>query len=320
MRFHPDVGTEEELLSALYAQKNEREYGQGELFFPVCSALFSLFAIAGLFLGCAFETNVGTLIAGRQTMLGGALFGVILETVGGKILPPEGTGSLLFGMVYVLIAAVTASLFLTVFALLARGKAKPLAYANGWIVLFAYGGLFALSFLALAAETGEPEDPFDIPAASVATADLLLLTVMAFFRGKGTVANFFLLLFPVMSAFALFFPGTQLLSDLVSVSEGGALPMQTEISCLVLVIVIAFNVAASAGRLGVPNAYFFDIVRFGLQTLAALMLSAASLLSEPPYEIFAAQPLAFLLLLITSFAAFLLAAFAAALKAGKPSR
>lgn len=330
-RLRPDAN--EELIAALfspYPSEKNTKHGRekGTLLFGVCSVLFTLFAAAGLFLGIRLtETVTSELIAGRATVMNGALFGIMIELVRGSVTLPAAEGAgfaflpvLLYGAVCALIAVIAVSLVLTILAIVLPRASKQLTFINAYLVLLAYGGLFALTYLALGYRNGAlTNEPGDLSAATVAAAVIFLLIVMAAVRKrKYAAANCFLLLLTVLSLFALYFPGTALLSDLNALFSGeSALPSGVKISLFALVGLTALNAAVSVFRLNATKRYPIDIIRFGLQTLAVFALIAFSFIADTQSGIFTDQPMALSLLIASSFAALLFSSFITVFWAGK---
>lgn len=329
MRYDLRPEANEELIAALFPSHEtaKRERGKNAIFFAVCSALFTLISVVGLFLG--FDTATSELIAGRKTLMNGSLFGLMFELVRGSLVLPAAEGAagffsvLLYGMVCVLIAAIAASLVLTICAVVFPRAAEKLTYANAFLTLFAYGSLFALTYAALGFRTGAlTAELFDAPTALTSSAIVLLLTVMAAVRKrKFAAANFFLFFLSVLSLFALYFPNTALLSDIVGLLAGeSALPLGVKISLAALIALTAANAAAGVVRLCASKRYFIDVIRFGLQALAVFSLIASSFIADAQSGVFTDQPMALTLLAASTFAAFLFSAFMAALLASGRKR
>lgn len=334
MRYSLRSNANEELIAALFPpleaeDEPKRGREKSAIFYGVCSALVTLFALSGLFLGAMTRPAVSGLVAGRTTLMNGALFGLILEIVRGSVtLPPSEPGFaffpvLLYGMTYFLIAAIVCSLLFTIFAIIFPRCARQTAYANAFLVLFTYGGLFALSYAALGYRTGaQTAELFDTASALTASATAILIIVMAAVRKrKFAVVNAFLLLTSVLSLFALFVPNAAPIAYINALFEGGsALPTGVKASLCALIVLTVANAAVGIVRLTASERYFVDIIRFGLQAIAIFALIASSLTADGQGGVFSGQPTAMALLIASSFAAFLFSSFVAAFLAGRRKR
>lgn len=289
------------------------------LFYVVCSALFGAIALLGLFLGFFMRGNVGALIAGGEPILHGSYLGTIVEVLRGSIAFPAVEGArlgqvlpaFLYAMILILAAAVPLSLALSVLTALRTRSARVLCTANGYLVLFVYGTLCVAGVLlgSIKAEIYSWQQ-LDLPSLTVSLLAFCLLAIMAtVHKGARGVANALLLLFSALGVCAFIFPGTPLLSDLDLIGTDG-LGFAKRIMLGSLAIALIADLVLSVLRLETKRGYMTEILRFGVQFIAALGLTAVYLAEEETFaDFFMQQPLASVFLLLSPLAALLLSVF-----------
>ncbi len=292
------------------------------LFYGIYSALITLFALGGLFYGSfTTKTNIGAMIAGRATLMGGSLFGVILEVVQGSAPAPSVTGNgfyalpiYLYAAIFFLAAAVVCSLVLSVLALIKPNRARICCLFNGWIVLLVYGFLLFCAFLSAGFERGTlSTGDIDLPALVTVIVTAFLLFCAATIRlQKQAIFRLLLLATSYATLFALLLPETALLQSVNALLTGGSETNVENICLWILLLITVLNVPIGVFRLGAGKSKLFDIVRFTLQALAVVAFLVASLVSETSTAVFTDQPLAIAVLVSSAFASLVLAALSAA--------
>lgn len=299
--------------------KNDRAIASA-LCYGVCSAIVTMLALGGLFYGLfTSQTNVGTIIAGRSTILGGSLFGVILEVIQGSAPAPQGGEGLLalplvlYVTVFLLAAAIACSLLFSVFALIKPKRARALLLANGWSVLTVYSALLICAFLYAGYERGAFSlSDLDLPALVCIVTVAFTLFFAAILQMQGQAA-FRLLAFvcSYLALFSLLLPGTALsqsVNALLSGNTSAEISVKTALWAALLAAVC--NAVLSVFRLAAGKNKLFDIVRFCIQSLTAISLVVTSLVSDGSAAIFTDQPLAMILFLSSVCAAFVFSAVA----------
>lgn len=292
------------------------------LFYGICSALITLFALGGLFYGSfTSKTNIGAIIAGRATLMDGSLFGVILEVIQGSAPAPSVTENgfyalplYLYAAVFFLAAAVVCSLILSVLALVKPNRARICCLFNGWIVLLIYGFLLFCAFLSAGFERGALSmSDIDLPALVTVIVTAFLLFCAAVFRlQRQAVFRLLLLATSYATLFALLLPETELLQSVNALLTGGQEASVENVCLWILFWITVLNVPIGVFRLGAGKNRLFDIVRFILQALAVIAFVVASLVSETSTAVFTDQPLAITILISSAFASLVLAALSAA--------
>ena len=196
-------------------------------------------------------------------------------------------------VVFVFLLALTVILS-TVFmiASLVSGKsAKKCATGSGILILLSYGGLFLLNFVASCSLAGTPTDPmFDFATAAVAGLTFLFMLFAALIRNKGTgFMNVLNVLLTLATLVALVYPGTQTAALIGAAPEGlGIYDRAAGITFLVIAVsallgLIGFNLLCGVSRLNGKRGFLFDIVRYALMLIAAILVIVA-LLVTPAYK------------------------------------
>lgn len=317
------------------------------------SLVLFLLAVGGLFIGllskwASFITL--HLTAGTDGALNASLMGVIIEVFKGFgadsawKMPTFTLDAGLFGIctqlryyfIYVLILAVVVSLVCMIVAFVNGGKAKNCMYTSAAFILLAYGGLFLLTLIsmsvglsmvsAIAGNAITLSDIIDMPTAIIAGVTLLILIFAAIIRKKGLgLLNTLMLLLTCAATFAVFFPqvsenGNILFDVNNAFMKGAEMNMVVRIAAIALTALALFNLIVSVARLGAIKGFTFDAVRYGLMFAAALVLGIMYIAkpasgTAPDWTSIARLPV--LLLLIASFAAFLVALLTAIVRGAK---
>lgn len=215
---------------------------------------------------------------------------------------------LLLGALTVIAAVL--SLILMIVSLASGKAAKKCAVASGVVTLIAYGGTFAFAFYALSLELTIANimdsvvadtynvfraELFDVCTGIIAGAVLLLLVIAALARGKGYgLYNILLFLLALGAGLALVYPCSVLILY-VSIAFDFETGIFFGISLLALVILVAFNIFVCMIRLGAKKGkkedgvkigpFVFDLVRFALQAVAAVLTSIAFIKEFEDYSL-----------------------------------
>lgn len=192
-------------------------------------------------------------------------------------------------LVLVLLLAIAAvlSLILMIVSFVSRKGAKRCAMTSGILTAIAYGGLALLAFVSASMQP-DMSLSLDFPTLAVAGITLLLLIITALARSKGTgFANTLCLLFTLGAFVVITYPGTQYASYLSA--DGGVFHLFTAegymfqaIAVTALFALVCFNLFCGVCRLNSKRGFLFDIVRYGLQFIAAILVMTALLLK--PYS------------------------------------
>ncbi len=288
-------------------------------FYMVCSALFGVISLLGLFFGFFMRGSVGALIAGGEPILHGSYLGIIVEELRGSIsLPSAETVELvsllpvfLYFMIFALAAEVLVSLALVVLTC-AKGKsARVFCTMNGFLTLFVYGILCVAGVLlgSLRQELYSWRQ-LDLPSLTAVLLSFCVFTAIAVARrGARGAVSALLLLINAFSVCAFIFPHTPLLSDLnlIATFEVGT---AKRILMGFLCVVTVANLILSVLRLEHPHGAATDIFRFAVQFAAALGLTAVYLAEGSAADFFMDQPMAAVFLLLSPLCALLIGAFA----------
>lgn len=307
--------------------RSKTEIGTGHpLLYALCSAIYSVIALGGLFLGFFFRNApLGRIIAGGEPIFHGSLFGVVVEIVRGSISMPalaHGFSGvlpvILYFLIIVLVCVIALSMVFTILAFLRPKQAKQLGAANGCCVFLIYAALF-LAALLCRAFTIEALDPsmFDFPTLVAASASLLFLVVIATARkGLQGIMNGLLLLWACAGALAFAMPRSPILLLLKSALVRH--PDAAQIACLVLGALFLCNLLLSSLRINAGRWRSFDCVRFALQLIAALGLFVTMLSTGSSLSGFFQEPFSATVLFLSPFSGLFVSAFAIAHeKAGK---
>lgn len=283
----------------------------------VCSALYSMIAVGGLFLGYLLPGVFGKTVAGGQPILHGSLLGVIVESVRGSLKMPSLHGpagalpAALYFLVFALVGVIVLSLVLSILAFLRPKRAKRYANLNGTCVFLVYLTLFFSTLFCRSYLSGTLErSAFDLPTLLTALAALFLLALSAIAeRGLDGGANVMLLLWSCAALFAFVLPASPLGSLLLRAFSERT---PSAVCCLAGSAILLLNLLLSVSRLHAARGRYFDVFRFGCQILAALVLAAVCLSEGMPLSAFFSEPLTATLFFLAPASAFLLSVFAAA--------
>lgn len=298
-------------------------------FYMVCSALFCVISLLGLFLGFFMRGSVGALIAGGEPILHGSFLGVIVEVFRGSIALPKAESAelssllpvFLYFMIYVLAAESLLSLVLAVCTFVKGRSARVFCTLNGFLTLFVYGTLcVAAVLLGSIRQEMYSWRQLDLPSLTAALLAFCVFSGMAVaHRGARGMVNVLLLFLGALSVCAFIFPQTPLLSDLNSIATGNIGVGKRLILGFYLIITIA-NMILSVLRLERPRTQAVDIFRFAVQFAAALGVAAAYLAEGTILDFFMQQPLASLFLLLSPLCAMLVSIFAHTFERKEPLR
>lgn len=288
------------------------------VFFCICSLFFTIFALAGLFLGCAFSRNaLSLLLADREAFLNGSLFGLLVEMTGGTVSPPSGAlPVLLYALIYPIVGVVAVSVAFSVIACLFPRKTEALACANGCLVLLYYGAILVLCYLSLASEADDLNaELFDFSSATVSLAACAVLFAAALVRLKGhAISRLLLFALSLFGFLALFYPGTPLFSEVTALFAGESdAGWAVKLLLGLLAVLTVVNAVLSVIGLGVRNTLLLDVIRFAVQAFCVYVL-VLFLRGTDSFSLFTDQLLPALLLLLAPTAAFLLSTFSAVLR------
>lgn len=284
----------------------------------VCSALYSAIAVGGLFLGYLIPGTLGKTIAGGDPILHGSLLGAIIEIVRGSLkmpAPAHGFAGvlpvILFFLVLVLLGVVLLSLVLTILAFLNPKRAKRYATVNGCCTCSVYLALFfgTLFCRSLSSETLE-RSAFDLPTLLTALSALCLLalTAIAEYGADGCV-NALLALWSCAALFAFAIPASPLQLLLARAFYDRD---PSAICCLAVFGSLLCDLALSLLRINAKRGRGFDVFRFALQFVAALVLAAVCVSDGMTPAALFEEPFSMMLLLLAPLCAFLVTVFSAA--------
>lgn len=262
------------------------------------SALFALLSLCGLFTGFFFQSPLGTLLAGGETIWGGSLFGILIEIARGSLPFPvpvwnAGLGgvlpAVLYGMCVLLAFSALLIPALAAIAFVRPERARAVCFFCGGLLFSVYGGL-------LLGESLLGAKPFDVSVACLIPASALLLGILAAVRGGGEGAiGFCLLLCSAAPAGAFCVAGAPLSTALSALFTGFGVG---EALLAAFFGVICFNLLFSLFTLGRRRIAAAELTRFSVQ--AVLSLALAVYFSAEGF--FTVRPLSAALLLLPSLA------------------
>ncbi len=260
------------------------------------AVLFALLAVGGLFLGLLGRawraaSPVG-MFTSYGTTLSGSLVGYVVDymkwLVGGGLKTAMQTGAAGGMSAIVNLLLVIALLVATVFsivamfiALFSKKRARRFSLASGVLLFLAYIGLFLWSYFYMSS-TGLADGSAssmgavcDIPTAIVAIVALFPLAIAAVASGRRCFVNVLLLLFPLLIAFLMCYPGSETVAvtglNLLAFGSNAFLKVAT----LFFMVIVALDIVVSALRLFSKRAYAFDCFRFALLVLGAILMVIA---------------------------------------------
>ena len=190
----------------------------------------------------------------------------------------------LLALVVLLVIAIVITLIMLIASFVSKSGAKKGVMCGGILTFLSYAGLFLLSYTTscVSGEGAFLDYMFDFPTMAIAGVTLVVLIVTALARTKGmgflNILNF---IFTGAVLVALFYPTTQTASFLggngFDRAWGYEFPV---ISLTVLLGLTGLNLFLGTIRLNARKGFLFDIIRYFLQFIAAIVLMAA-LMMQP---------------------------------------
>lgn len=273
--------------------------------YRITSVLLFLFAAGGLFLGM-----LGTVLPlfsprleGASGIFASSLLGYIIDRLTGL---PAAFSSLtgvqaivdfvvIYGLTFLLMIAVLASLVCMVVGLASAKRAKKCMHASALFTFVSYAGLFlyaltvsGFELAALGLANAYTMDMVDVPLLVVAGVALLILFITALAERKGAgLLNILLTLLSFAGIILFMWPGTDTsFYGMTAVSMIGAdADLFVMIASLLVIALFLFNFYATGIRICAKRAYAFDAVRYTLQFLAVALLVVASVVTTKEWAI-----------------------------------
>lgn len=279
--------------------KPAREHGFTK--YRVLAILFCLLSVGGLFLGMIPHLGHAQFQSPSGNVFDASLLGILINVFknisgvfdGIKAYFQMGSEGISLGIwtiaeyLFLLLAvlSVIASLVTVFFTFFAKKlkTARKAALAGGLSVLIGYGGFFFAAYIMGSAVVGQiAASLFDIPSAIIAGATLLILAIWTIVRLKGRgIINVLLFLFMGGAFFFLFFPKT-IIGEYAAQAFGFTTSTVFLKIALTLAVVMSFyNLIATAIRMQSKKGFTFEIICFVVQTILAVLVVIAFLVTPP---------------------------------------
>lgn len=199
----------------------------------------------------------------------------------------------LLALVLLLAITVVLSIILLVVSLVSGKAAKKCAMTSGVLTLLSYGGLALLGYLAAFTQADKfTAAVFDFPTLAVSAVVFLCLLFTALGRSKGAgFVNVLCFLFTLGAFVAVTYPGTHT-ATLIG-ADGGLVHLLFDaqnkfVSTYIFQVIalggflalVLFNLFCGVPRFNAKRGFLFDIVRYALQFIFAVLVMTSLLV--PP--------------------------------------